>query len=509
MKKLRKLGTILSMFAIIISIVATSSTSASAAVIDGMDTAWGSEQYFELVEYWAPTIYQDINQNRDSGKSDIPTTLDYDGNLDPSDNWEHLNSYPLIPSVYYSVRETYSHIFIEYDFYYPQDRGLYYVDEHENDLEGCLLVIKKNDSSYGNLQILETQAHDDWYQYVNQANFEDASVGNGAETIDGSTIYTDGHCPKIYISANSSALNISAAASLDSGHAVWAWGHRFGSNSANGGDGVLFQYQPGNNKNVVAPTNLNGNFTNTYDYNLVSMDELWFRQLSTSASGTTYASWGYLRGNNGDDNNVCTMPWVKRDPDSTGVYNGIYWSDPAFFIDTHFNNLGNFSHQYLFNPYFTYKYTITSIMSCADKDPKNIFNGSAYRSDIFMSIVQSGQKFISEENWKKNDVNKNVRLSVAWGGYNAKSGISFQGGCDNIVYVAAKPGDTGYINVYDADGTSGDDYMGNYSITISTWNQSFSGNQTQLTSTSEAQVEFVVQMNGQPGTNYHDFNSLR
>jgi hypothetical protein len=464
--------------------------------LDGMDVANGSQQYLELVEHWAPTVYQDINKNRDSGRSDIPTTLNYDGDWDPSNNWDNLNNYSLIPSVYYSVRETATHYFIEYDFYYPQDRGLYYLDEHENDLEGCLLAIRKvSGNNYGKLEILETQAHDNWYQYVESG----LGISKGAETIDGAGINKDGHRPKIYVSANSGPVNLYALFSMDSGHAVWAWGHKYGSNSANGGDGILLRYVSGSVKTVVQPTNFNGNFTQVYDYNLVSMDELWFRQLASShISSKTYSSWGYLRGNNGKGNNVCTMPWVKNDrDDDTGAYEGVYWSDPAFFIDVHFNNLGSFSHDYVFNPYWTHEFAIESVTSLVYKDPANIFNGNHKHSDVFFAVLQSSHKFIREEHWKTEDLPNNTPVNVYWGERNSKSGYSFSTNC-NKIRVATKPGDKAYIRVWDSDGTSGDDHMGDYVLSFSNWGQSIS-NVSAKTSSGEAIVRWSARTNACPG----------
>ena len=125
-----------------------------------------SEQYRDLAEHWAPTIYQDVNE-RFLVRADIPTRFDYDGDWRGDNNWENLENYPQIPSAYFSVRETLTHYFIEYDFYYPRDDGPISLEKHENDLEGCILVIRKDDTPFGQLQLMETQAHNHWYQYSN------------------------------------------------------------------------------------------------------------------------------------------------------------------------------------------------------------------------------------------------------------------------------------------------------------------------------------------------------
>ena len=75
-----------------------------------------SEQYRGLAEYWAPTIYQDVNETYLT-RADIPTRFDYDGDWRGDNNWENLENYPQNPSAYFSVRETLTHYFIEHDFY--------------------------------------------------------------------------------------------------------------------------------------------------------------------------------------------------------------------------------------------------------------------------------------------------------------------------------------------------------------------------------------------------------
>lgn len=149
----------------------------------------------DLAEYWAPTIYQDVNETYLT-RADIPTAFNYDGDWNGGNNWENLENYPQVPSAYFSVRETLTHYFIEYDFYYPRDDGPINLEKHENDLEGCILVIRKDDSEFGNLHLIETQAHNHWYQYSN-----DNSITAGSDNVDG-TIIMDGHRPCIYLSAN-------------------------------------------------------------------------------------------------------------------------------------------------------------------------------------------------------------------------------------------------------------------------------------------------------------------
>lgn len=142
-------------------------------------------------------------------RADIPTRFDYDGDWRGDNNWENLENYPQNPSAYFSVRETLTHYFIEYDFYYPRDDGPINLEKHENDLEGCILVIQKDGTEYGCLQLMETQAHNHWYQYSNDPN-----ITSGSDNIDGG-ILLDGYRPSLYISAN--------GIGTDAGHGVKAY----------------------------------------------------------------------------------------------------------------------------------------------------------------------------------------------------------------------------------------------------------------------------------------------
>lgn len=420
-----------------------------------------SEAYRDLAEYWAPTIYQDVNESYHV-RADFPTRFDYDGDWRGDNNWENLLNYEENPSAYFSVRETLTHYFIEYDFYYPRDDGPVSLEKHENDLEGCILAIRKDDSEFGTLQLMETQAHNHWYQYSN-----DGAISSGSDDIDGG-ILLDGYRRCIYISAN--------GIGTDAGHGVKAYDGR----AANGGDGIIFRFVNGTS---VMPADTSGSYTHAYDYALVPMDELWDRRYDVGGSGHTYNDWGHFHGDTYTDSS-CTLPWIKDDPDDGPLYDGVYWSDPAFFIDTHLNGLGEFSHEYLFNPYYTHKITVVDIMSCANKDS---FNDE---SDIYMKISVDGLIYIDQNHWKDNQAPKNVKKSVFWGKEQAEFGDEYSEPF-NTIYFARQDNTGVKIEVLDKDGTSGDDTMGTLTATPApgetvVWTD-------QPTSTGEARVSAIVE----------------
>ena len=431
------------------------------ATDENIPTEMPSEQYRNLAEYWAPTVYQDVSETYLT-RADIPTAFHYDGDWNGGNNWENLESYPQIPSAYFSVRETLTHYFIEYDFYYPRDDGPINLEKHENDLEGCILVIRKDDSEFGSLQLMETQAHNHWYQYSN-----DSAISDGSENID-DTIILDGYRPCLYLSAN--------GIGTDAGHGVKAYDGR----DANGGDGIIFRFVTGD---AVMPDDFSGNYINAYDYKLISMDELWNRRYDVGGNWHTYYDWGHFYGDTYTDSS-CTLPWIKDDSDDGPLYDGVYWSDPAFFVDTHLNGLGEFSHTYIFNPYYTHKITVTDIMSCANKDS---FDDE---SDVFMEISVDGLVYIDEHHWKDNQAPKNVKKDVFWGKEQAEFGDEYAEDF-NTIYFARQDNTVMKIEVFDKDGSSGNDSMGTLTVTLApdescVWTD-------QLTSTGEAQISAAVE----------------
>ena len=75
-----------------------------------------SAGYNDLVEYWAPTIYQDVTTDYDV-RADFITRFDFDGDWSGVNNWENTFLYPLTSAVYYSVQETETHYFINLLFF--------------------------------------------------------------------------------------------------------------------------------------------------------------------------------------------------------------------------------------------------------------------------------------------------------------------------------------------------------------------------------------------------------
>lgn len=149
----------------------------------------------KIASVFAPVFYQGIGDNP---RSDYITNFDFDGDWRGDNNWRNteLQRFPLKAYVYYSVAETATHFFIHYAVFHPRDykggerrgailseliregakRGGKYdptglAEEtalaHENDMEGCLVVVAKSDGAdEGRVVYVETLAHNLFEKYA-------------------------------------------------------------------------------------------------------------------------------------------------------------------------------------------------------------------------------------------------------------------------------------------------------------------------------------------------------
>ena len=135
---------------------------------------------FELAYYHAPIHYQDTDSS--NYRADYITRFDYDGNMVASDNWENLTKVPQPAHAYFSVVETCTHWYIAYGFFHPRDWTDSSMDqEHENDMEGLLTIVRKDGSPYGKLEGIITVFHLDFFSFTPPGS----PFRNGHENIDG------------------------------------------------------------------------------------------------------------------------------------------------------------------------------------------------------------------------------------------------------------------------------------------------------------------------------------
>ena len=294
---------------------------------------------FELAAYWAPVWYQDTDDADPS--ADYITSFDFDGDWDGTNNWENQPDYPLPGYIYYWTMETQTHWFIGYADFHPRDwTDLPLFDtQHENDMEGCMLVIAKNDSTYGQFLLMVTVAHWDFYSYKDYDSSPSDSVSDGHETIYGDAEF-EGHHPYIYVEAK--------------GHGVYG-DKRWEENGFPSGDGIIYRYTG------VAEEPEDGNDRDV-GYALKHINQLWDLRNADEHPDTFY-QFGTFRGDITPDEpnmseNAANAPWGWDDKavkvfgitisESDGEVNAPdFFLDPAYLVDYYHEGLGDFSRTYL------------------------------------------------------------------------------------------------------------------------------------------------------------------
>ena len=181
---------------------ADSTSEAAVAILEAAEETPTSRQarHRELASLYAPLFYPALGEHP---RYDHITNFDFDGDWRGDNNWKNAadRRFPLEAWVYYNVRETATHYFIHYAVFHPRDykggkrrgralsrviragveraasidptgRAHEAVLAHENDLEGCLIVVEKHgpDPRRGQVRYVETLAHNEFLRYVAESN---------------------------------------------------------------------------------------------------------------------------------------------------------------------------------------------------------------------------------------------------------------------------------------------------------------------------------------------------
>jgi hypothetical protein len=141
----------------------------------------------DIAERFAPVLYHRMAGTAEEHRFDYPTNFDFDGDWTGNNNWANGgdSKYKLWSYVYYSVIESEDHYFIHYALYHPRDWSVVqssydsildklqdkYKDiiggaarkeaefNHENDLEGALVIVDKWAQGGPQPVAMETVAH--------------------------------------------------------------------------------------------------------------------------------------------------------------------------------------------------------------------------------------------------------------------------------------------------------------------------------------------------------------
>lgn len=179
---------------------ARTTSDAAAAILEAVDDEPESQEARARViaSLFAPVFYQALGNEP---RYDYITNFDFDGDWVGDNNWDNAakTKHPLSAWVYYAVRETSTHYYLQYAAFHPRDykggtgkgsmigkllrigmkpaasidptgRAQEVAFAHENDLEGCLIVVEKKgtDPRSGVVRYVETLAHNNFLKYLPQ-----------------------------------------------------------------------------------------------------------------------------------------------------------------------------------------------------------------------------------------------------------------------------------------------------------------------------------------------------
>jgi hypothetical protein len=107
---------------------------------------------------WAPIHYQNVTKTGEhgiTGMADDLLAFDYDGDFDGRNNWDHLGytQFSLAAHIYYAISESDSHWFIYYMMFHARDwDNTAFMNQHENDFEGVVMLVRKDGTTFGTLE---------------------------------------------------------------------------------------------------------------------------------------------------------------------------------------------------------------------------------------------------------------------------------------------------------------------------------------------------------------------
>jgi len=308
------------------------------------------DPYRDLAAHWAPLIAQETWWQP---KSDYITRFDYDGDWKGDNNWANLEEGTSQAYVYYAAMETSTHWFLIYNVFHPRD----YSDKcvagscHENDNEGLILTLAKDGSPYGRLQVMETLAHNNIYSFT-----ADGQVSGGAHGIDG-RIGFHGHRPVVFIESGGHGIYGTA-----SSHARYD----IESDVFTAGTGVTYAYKG----QAERPKHPNDRWVG---YDLLPIYQEWWLKTAQNVGRNervfddfySYEPDGgrpraaidsiggaFLGREAGDNKAKPFWGWHDTKTRKAGVLATGQWGlDPAYGVSRNLTFPGQFSTDYVFNPY--------------------------------------------------------------------------------------------------------------------------------------------------------------
>ena len=348
-------------------------------------SAAAKPSYAEIAAHWAPVICQDIDDA--NMRAEYITRFDYDGDFRGRNNWDNLDSFDLPGYIYYWVTETPTHYFVGYGFFHPRDWHSHrkFFDEHENDMEGILLTIRKS-GRFGHFQAMVTVAHHHHYSYTDQDAPPQAdafpllsgsrAVRNGREDIDGDVdfVHDDfGLHPVVYSESEGHGVygvrgKVSDSPPIFDSTRVMEWrGVRWTGigaprmyaaptrvyNTSGWDDGIIYHYERTADVPARARVKDKRQLPHRFEvvgYDLLSIKPLWDRRNDFQSGKETFEKFGTFDGDDGQ-NDAANAPWGWDDSDDGPIGRGFLFTEPARLVDHYFSGLGSFDRRLIGNSY--------------------------------------------------------------------------------------------------------------------------------------------------------------
>ena len=301
--------------------------------------------YHVLTEWYSPVVVQELDCTE---YGDYITRINYDADYIGNNNWDNLGyptkALPLPAYVYCSVIETETHYFICYALFHPADDFHCHTFPHENDLEGIIMCVLKDGSTYGQLRMVQLQAHYDFYQYIAPGA---TGIYDSNEDIDGLISFDDtfpGVHPIVYVEGG--------------GHGI-----RHKVTLVMNGPYVSYYYI-----GIAQDPDIVGRSHCGYDL-LSVFAEIWGQRANCCGSGHLFDNWGSYQGRrlmlpelgrkfDGDDSNpiqgpdAASPPWNWADNDDDPPWKaGDWFIDSAWYHDWQFRWDEEFAIDYIVHPF--------------------------------------------------------------------------------------------------------------------------------------------------------------
>lgn len=312
----------------------------------------------KIAEQYAPVLYQEAH----SIKLDQVTRFDFDGNWNGADNWANAYLYPSPGHVYYAVIEADRHFIIYYAFFHIRDFTTRILEayapkiEHENDMEGMVLVVPKDAGENPQPIYMETLAHDRFYKYVSGSG---SGIVAKQGKIDGVMEWEDGGSnngwhPVVFIESE--------------GHGVFGLKGKY-SGTAERFPGFIYRFT---GRKAEEPLEI-GDTDVSYD--LLPIEEhLWSRRLQIGSDKTYCCSSSYqISGRqvvrlgsafNGPIGGCAAKPpWGWDQRDDGDVRPGEWFINPVYALGVHVE-IPQYSTSYRYNPFFTETQSLPDSKDC-------------------------------------------------------------------------------------------------------------------------------------------------